>query len=214
MDYCSFGYNLLGEIVRRVGGAPVEDVARERIFAPLGMVDSHYSLPAALSRRVVRRPPEAPFQELNSRRVEEVPNPSGGAYSTARDLAAFGQMFLSGGRHGAARVLSPASVRAMTRNQIAGISARFFTELFPEASWGLGWDVRGPKKARQYGSLQSPATFGHGGAGGVYLWADPVDELMVVYLSVVMVASEVSQSADFDLFHTAATAAVLDGVSY
>jgi serine-type D-Ala-D-Ala carboxypeptidase len=211
MSYCNFGYDLLGEIVRRVAGAPVEEVARERIFAPLGMADSHYSLPAALSRRVVRRPPEAPFQQLNGREAEEAPGPAGGAYSTARDMATFGQMFLDGGRRGDARVLSPASVREMTRNQIPGIPAHFFSEFFPEASWGLGWDVHDSKSSSVYGGLLAARAFGHAGAGGTLLFVDPTHDLVMLYFSVVI--RERPDGApiwNVDLFEDAATAAVVE----
>ena len=140
-----------------------------------------------------------------------MPSPAGGAYSTAWDIATFGQAFLSGGRHGDARLLSPASARAMTRNQIPGMSAHFFWEFFPEASWGLGWDVRGSKKSGLDGSLQSPATFGHGGGGVVFLWVDPAEELLVVYFSVALVGPTGAPSTFADLFCNAATAAVVDG---
>ena len=55
MSYCSYGYDLLGEIVRRVSGQALADFARERIFEPLRMQDTFYSVPDVRAR-IVRRP--------------------------------------------------------------------------------------------------------------------------------------------------------------
>jgi CubicO group peptidase (beta-lactamase class C family) len=178
MSYCSYGYYLLGEIVRRVSGQALADFARARIFEPLGMQDTFYSVPDAVRARIVRRPLDAPWAAtvpsgapgLGTRENQELPRASGGVYSTAMDMAIFGQMFLKRGSYGEVRILSPAAVAEMTRNQIPGIGAHHAGEFFPEASWGFGWDIHGHKKALQGGSLHSPQAFGHHGAGGVGLW--------------------------------------------
>src|SRR5439155_12367210 len=61
MSYCSYDYNLLGEIVRRVSGQALADFASERLFEPLGMQDTFYIVPDAVRARIVRRPLDAPF---------------------------------------------------------------------------------------------------------------------------------------------------------
>lgn len=58
-----------------------------------------------------------------------------GAYSTSIDLAIFGQMFLNGGIYNKVRLLSPITVKEMTRNQISGVSSQYRDEVFPEAYW-------------------------------------------------------------------------------
>jgi CubicO group peptidase (beta-lactamase class C family) len=206
MAYCTYGYTLLGEIVRRVSGTSLATCARERIFAPLGMADTSYALPAGRRHRVVRRPRGVDVLDdiLESRDYQETPTSDCGVYSTALDMAIFAQMFLNRGRYGTARILSPAAVAEMTRNQIPGIRAQFAEEYFPEASWGLGWSVHGPKKASGDGSLHSPAAFDHIGAGGVSLWVDPVYDVIGIYFSV-------TQGAwCYDLFANAVMAAVID----
>ena len=55
------GYNFLGEIVRRVSGQSLAAFARERIFEPLGMQDTFYTVPDSMRARIVRRPLDAPF---------------------------------------------------------------------------------------------------------------------------------------------------------
>jgi CubicO group peptidase (beta-lactamase class C family) len=186
MAYCNYGYLLLGEIIRRVSGQALAQFAHERIFAPLGMNDTFYIVPDSVRDRIVRRPADAPGAEmLNSRVVQETPGPAGGVFSTALDMAIFGQMFLNGGSYGDARILGPATIAAITRNQIPGVGARFEEEVFPEAAWGLGWSLQ-EKKKDYIGTLHSPRTFSHGGAGGVLLWIDPVYEIVGVYFSVRM----------------------------
>jgi CubicO group peptidase (beta-lactamase class C family) len=213
MSYCSHGYELLGEIVRRVSGYSLADFARERIFAPLGMTDTSYALPAAKQGRVVRRASDAPDVVLDTPDYQYTPWASGAVFSTTLDMATFGQMFLNGGSYGETRILSPAAVAEMTRNQIPGISARYRDEpIFPEAGWGYGWDMLAKKKSLFFGSLYSPAAFEHSGSGGVCLWIDPGYDLVIVYFSVIPRNRPGEDLLDWraDLFTNAVTAAVTD----
>src|SRR5262249_14164108 len=130
MSYCQFGYSLLAEIVERVAGKVLPELARERIFEPLGLADTSYGLPEALRHRVVRRPLEGAYGGLGTREFEETTWPWGSAFSTAADMAAFGQMFLNDGRYGGWRLFSSAAIAAMTRNQIPGVSATYRDEFF------------------------------------------------------------------------------------
>jgi len=184
MQYCGYGFELTGEIVRRVSGMSVDDFARKRIFQPLGMKDTNFIVPDSMVERTVKRPENLQHTIFDSRYFQKLPLAHGGVYSTTMDTAIFGQMFLNRGTYGDARVLSPASVAAMTRNQIPGISARFGDEFFPEASWGLGWDIHGNKKSG--GSIYPREAFGHGGIGGVFFWMDPIYKIVGVYFSVML----------------------------
>ena len=212
MSYSSYAYELLGEIVRRVSSVPLAEFAQRRIFEPLGMADSYYIVPDSLSRRIVQIPAGSRWKLFNTRAFQLEPWACGGAFSTARDMAVFGQMFLNGGAYSGARILSPVTVREMTRNQIPGISATFNGEFFPEASWGYGWNVKGDKKALRGGSLTSPRMFNHGGAGGSVLWVDPVCELVGVYFSRDTWATGSVESPHWrgDYFANAVTASVIE----
>ncbi|MHA7964910.1 serine hydrolase domain-containing protein [Paenibacillus sp. CAU 1782] len=183
MSYCGYGYELLGEIIRRVSGQSLDDFARIRIFEPLGMKDTHYVVPESLQHRVVQRNPDGPDRWAGTLQHMVEPSASSGAYSTAIDMAIFAQMYLNKGTYGDVRILSKASIETMTRNQIPGIPASWGDMFFTEASWGLGWSIQGNKRD-EYGSLCSPQTFSHGGAGGTFLWVDPVREVVGVYFSV------------------------------
>jgi len=224
MSYSGFGYDLLGEIVRRVSGATLAEFAAERIFSPLGMKDTYYGLPESLVDRMVVRPSSAPFATdgtnvlgwptmgLNGQLRREAQSAGVGAYSTAPDTAVFAQTFLNGGAFGNTRILGPVAVSEMIRNQVPGVSARYGSQYFPEASWGIGWDILGDKRCRyEYGSLQSPRTFGHEGSGGVYLMVDPTYDLIWIYFGTVLeLINGEFKKWEVDLFTNAVLAAVTD----
>jgi CubicO group peptidase (beta-lactamase class C family) len=217
MSYGSYNFELLGDIVRRVGGRALADFAAERIFQPLGMADSFFMLPEPLRCRVARRwpaeqsDPSAYAAALETREWEETPAAGAGAFSTAMDMAIFGQMFLERGTVGGVHVLSPASVVVMTTNQIPGVGLQFDDEYYAEASWGLGWSVHGTRHAPRGGSLYSGSAFEHNGYGGTYLWVDPTYQLVGVYFSLVTEgAPGVNAAWRADLFSNAVTAAVVD----
>ena len=219
MIYANANYQLLGEIVRRLTGRSLQDFARERIFEPLGMNSSSYVVPDPVRDRIVKRPPHAPFVQapppatgIDSREREETPSGSGGVFSTAKDLAIFGQMFLDGGTYGGARILSRPAVAAMTRNQIPGIGADFLGKIFRrEGSYGYGWIVESNEKWKYLnGSLVPVGTFSHAGSGGASIWVDAVNDIVGVYLEVTMRVSEAGEHLwNYDLFQNAVTAAVV-----
>jgi CubicO group peptidase (beta-lactamase class C family) len=183
MSYCGYGYELIGEIIIRITKMSFVDFVQERIFNPLGMKDTFFVVPETVHSRVVQRNPNGPDKWAGTPGHMANPNPANGAYSTAKDMAVFAQMFLNKGIYGDKRILSRSTVEAMTKNQIPGISARWGNMFFPEGSWGLGWSIQGNKRD-EYGSLCSENTFSHGGAGGTFLWVDPVKELVGVFFSV------------------------------
>ncbi len=184
MSYCNNGYFLLGEIIRRASGKSLQDFAQERLFTPLGMKDTNYIVPESLWGRVVRRKPHNDSEEdwYTSPFSLKIPSPAGGIYSTVHDMAVFAQMYLNEGIYGDKRILSPVTVRQMTKDQIPGLSATYRDERFRDASWGYGWNVLGIKRDR--GSLQSEKAYCHGGAGGTCIWIDPVYGIIGVWLSV------------------------------
>jgi len=215
MSYCNMNYDLLGEIVSRLSGVSLAEFVRQRIFVPLDMTDTHAVVPDAVEGRIVRRPPDACLASYidDPERRKQPTRGCGGVYSTALDMAVFGQMLLNRGSYGGARILGPAAVAEMTRNHIPGINAEFMGEYFPEASWGFGWDVHENKKAVRDGSLNSPRSFAHGGTGGTYFWMDPVYEIVGVFFSVHMEEGRRTHSARWcgDYFMNAVTAAIVDG---
>ena len=215
--YASFGYELMGEIIRRISGQNYGDFARTRLLEPLGMKDTHYVVPEEFRSRIVKRPSDFQGGEfLNSRELEELPwAGTGGAFSTVWDMAIFGQMFLNGGTYGETRILRRTSVTEMTRNQIPGVSADFLDIFFPEAGWGLGWSLHLNKQNVIFAeALPSSKSFGHGGHGGTILWVDPVHELVTCYFSCEKawgsVWKEWPHNSRVDLFINSVVAAIME----
>ena len=107
---------------------------------------------------------------------DTTPNPSGGLFSTATDIAQFYQMILNGGDLNGKRVLSADAVRQMTSTQSGDLQTGFG----PGDSWGLGFCVvRQPQGGTK---MVSAGTFGHGGAFGTQSWADPSREMVFVMM--------------------------------
>jgi CubicO group peptidase (beta-lactamase class C family) len=219
MVYSGHNYELLGEIVRRLSGRGIEEQARERVFDPLGMHDSYFVVPASESRRVVQRAPGLPFADpvppmpgLGSREMQEIPSANMGLFTTPFDMAIFAQAILNGGRWGDARILSPAAVAAMTRNQIPGVHARLVNHEAEHASWGYGFAIASPTKWKYFdGSLPPLGTLSHSGAGGAAFWIDLAHEVAGAYFEVVTrLSADFEQLWNFDLFQNAITAAVDD----
>jgi CubicO group peptidase (beta-lactamase class C family) len=219
MIYCNFNYTLLGEVVERISGKPFEEVARERLFGPLGMTSTDYVLRDDMRERVLVRPPGAPMKDelmglpgAETTAWERMPNGAGGAYSTARDIAVFSQMFLNGGRYGDQRILSRPAVAEMTRNQIPGIGARFFDHPIPEGGYGYGWMVRTWVCWRYLCGLAPLDSYSHTGAGGNSFWIDPENKLVQVVFEVCMDLSEDLEPRSwlFDRFQSVIASAIDD----
>jgi CubicO group peptidase (beta-lactamase class C family) len=212
MSYCGYGYRLLAEIIARVSGSSLAEFAQARILGPLGLGDTFYGLPDGRRARQVRRGPEAPLTLLDDPTTAPCFAGMAGMFSTARDLAAFGRMILNRGQYGAARIVSAASVAEMTRNQVPGVPGSYRGEVFPESSWGLGWDVHGTKRSLREASLFSPRAVRMGGGGGTNFWVDPEHELVGAYLSVQVHpgGKESSPGWRADVFVDAATAAIVE----
>jgi CubicO group peptidase (beta-lactamase class C family) len=228
--YSNFGFNLLADIVRRVSGQPFGQFVQSRLFKPLRMHDSSFVFPSELLERRVYRAPGMPSTQpiaglhkgIDSSDFDELDLGSGGAASTARDLAVFGQMLLNGGSYDARRVLRPAGVRAITTPQVdpsipviqplinPQTGKRIEVE-FRGGSYGLGmYILAAGDRFSANGSLASHTAFGHMGYSGAFFWADPEAEIIGVFLSVVPRLVHEMPARNSDLFMNAVHAAVAD----
>ncbi len=127
-------------------------------------------------------------------------------------MAVLAQTFLNGGRYREDRILSPAAVATMTRDQVPGLRALLAGKEGARASCGYGFPVAAPSEWKYYdGRLQPLGTFGHSGAGGVNYWIDRDHELVGAYFEVTTrVSADYNLLWNFDLFQNAITAAVDD----
>lgn len=174
---------LLGEIVRRAAGEPLDRFAAREIFAPLGLRQTLFRPPARLRPRI------APTGVWRGRPVAGVVNdPSAaklggvaghaGAFGTAGDVARFAQFMLREG------VLVDGRGRLLAASTI-----RLFTAKAPESAVGpdsrtLGWQtVPTDETVSSAGTLFGPRSYGHTGWTGTSLWIDPERDLFVVLLT-------------------------------
>jgi uncharacterized protein YbbC (DUF1343 family)/CubicO group peptidase (beta-lactamase class C family) len=195
--YSDINFFLLGDIVRRVSGERLDRYAATRIFEPLGMTETSFLPPSSWTPRIAPteacdplawpcRPAAgeaatAPGREAflrgvvhdpTARRMDGVAGHAG-LFSTAADLSRFCRMLLGGGRLGAARILSAATVARMT-------SPSTPPEL--RAVRGLGWDIDSPYSSNR-GELFPIGSYGHTGFTGTSLWLDPGSKSYVIFLS-------------------------------
>jgi CubicO group peptidase (beta-lactamase class C family) len=191
--YSDINYILLGQLVRRVSGMPLDQFAQQRIFTPLKMRDTGF-LP--LTRFAAMR--VAPTQKaamLDSERALHSDLPGGhilqgvvhdptarfmggvagsaGMFTTARDLARYARMLLGEGRLDGVRVLSADSVRLMTTVQSPPGVLQYR---------GMGMDIDSPY-ARPRGTLFPVGSYGHTGFTGCIVWIDPNSKTFYVFLS-------------------------------
>jgi CubicO group peptidase (beta-lactamase class C family) len=179
--YSNTGIAALGRIVEVTSGQPYEQFMAERIFAPLGMHDTHFFVPEGKRGRVasIYQLADGKLKKVDlgiDRMPAKYAAPEGGLYSTAHDLFRLYQMMLDGGTLDGRRILSRLSVEQMTAVHTGEMPAGFV----PGMGYGLGWNV----VARREGTfrLNSIGTFGHGGAYKTYGFVDPQQQLIGIIL--------------------------------
>ncbi|RPH78271.1 MAG: class A beta-lactamase-related serine hydrolase [Candidatus Rokuibacteriota bacterium] len=161
---------------------------RDNIVGPLGLAGELFvGLPEVEGKRAAdMHEPGADGRPV--RRAEEnnaafraAGTPGGGGYATARAMAAFYQMLAGGGTLNGVRLLSPRMVQYVTRNHTGDAIDAYMGMPMHR---GLGPHSRGTTPTiRGLGSLASPRTFGHGGVGSSYCWADPDSGASFAYLT-------------------------------
>jgi uncharacterized protein YbbC (DUF1343 family)/CubicO group peptidase (beta-lactamase class C family) len=174
--YSDINYELLGEIVRRVSGKPLDQFARGEIYQPLGMRETMFRPPAALVARIA--PTE--FDKASGKILRGVVHDPtarymggvaghAGVFTTADDLARYCEMLLGGG----AGILSPLTVRKF---------AEPATPPDQPVLRGLGWDIDSPYSSNR-GELYPVGSYGHTGFTGTSIWMDPTTKSYIIVLS-------------------------------
>jgi len=168
-------------VIEAVTGQDYRDVIREKVIAPLGLGNDIYvGVPTQVQTRCADT--YAPEPRDNSAEFRAAGLPSGGGYATARGMAAFYQMLLGKGRLGNVRLFSPRLIAYVSRNHTGERPDEQMTGI--PMHRGLGPHVRGESdRIRGLGTIGAPATFGHGGVGSSYSWADPESGVSFTYLT-------------------------------
>jgi uncharacterized protein YbbC (DUF1343 family)/CubicO group peptidase (beta-lactamase class C family) len=187
--YSDINFFLLGDIVTRVTGQSLDAYLKRAVFEPLGMKETGFNPPKALWPRIAptercseqdawpcKRPDAMPLRGVvhdpTARRMGGIAGHAG-LFSTARDLQRFVRMLVNDGQLDGVRVLSAASVRAMTSPQTpAGMAA----------VRGLGWDINTQFSSNR-GDLFPIGSYGHTGFTGTSIWIDPSSGGWVIFLS-------------------------------
>jgi CubicO group peptidase (beta-lactamase class C family) len=180
-SYCNPSFFVMAELVQRLTGQDHASYLQQSVFEPLGMRDTSFKPPESSRVVSVLDPPW--LDDERRPRWIALRRPDGGLWSTAADLVRFGQALLRDGRLDDYQLIAPATLRAMTSLQTAGIPAFAGGGEF-QSYYGLGFSKAGPHgEPGPSPELRSPAGFGHGGATGTYLWIEPEFDLVFVFLT-------------------------------
>jgi CubicO group peptidase (beta-lactamase class C family) len=186
----SFAIDVLGYLVEILSGERLDAFLQHRIFEPLGMVDTGFSVPAAKIDRftTMYQPGEAGGLEVvdapgNSpyTKPQNFLSGGGGLVSTASDYLRFARMLLNKGELDGVRLLSRKTVEFMTRNHLSDDALQSsFAPIHPGHGFGLGWKVL--MNVAQSGMAGSEGTFGWGGTARTDFWVDPQEELIGLFM--------------------------------
>jgi CubicO group peptidase (beta-lactamase class C family) len=193
----SVSTDVVGHLIELIAGESFDDFLHRRIFEPLGMRDTGFSVPAGAAERFAanyRRGTEKHVTlEDDPGRSSYLKPPTflsggGGLVSTAEDYRRFCQMLLNGGEYEGARLISRKTIELMTRNHLPEGQdlARLATGSFSETAYdgvgfGLGFAVALDLARRRM--LGSVGEYYWGGAASTAFWIDPTEELLVVFLT-------------------------------
>ena len=188
-------HDVLGVLVSRVTGMSLEDYMQAAIFTPLGMTDTAFWVPPAKRDRlavVYARDPQTGRSVAAPRVAPSAPpnfqSGSGKLFSTADDYLKFARMLLGKGRLGNQRVLTRPTVAMMTTNWLtpAQLAQGFVGQADFWASQGFGLGVSVTTNIAKLDPQRNPfslvGSFGWPGATGVYWRADPVEDLIAIYM--------------------------------
>jgi CubicO group peptidase (beta-lactamase class C family) len=186
------GSDILGVLISRATGMSLEDFLRQRIFAPLSMHDTSFSVPVSKLNRLASSYWTNPstgefeiFDGIDDSRWASLPvfeSGAGGLVSTADDLLAFGEMMLKGGKYRNERILSRPSVELMTTDHITpeqkAVSS-FFPGFWDSHGWGFGVSV----VTRRDDLAATPGRYGWDGGYGTSWYVDPREELIGILMT-------------------------------
>lgn len=174
-------------IIEAVSGMDYRDFIRRRVIEPLGLGrDLYVGLPDSEHARAanMHEPTESGQTTRDSENTaahRRAGIPSSGGFASARGMAALYQMMVNKGTLNGVRLVSPRLVEYCTRNHTGDMHDHGMNMPMHR---GIGVHVRGMTETiRGLGSIASPNTFGHGGAGTSYCWGDPDSGVSFAYLT-------------------------------
>jgi len=195
----SVSYDILGAIVEKISDQTLDVFFRERIFEPLDMHDTFFSVPTDKMHRLagnhywdaeqgalVAAPPEDLFSYSDATLFSG----GGGLVSTAMDYMVFCEMLRRGGSYDGARILGPKTIQYMTINHLAPEVRNNGATDFPESHlykgqyFGLGFGVMLEPGLSEV--ISSAGAYSWGGAAGTKFWIDPEEDLVAILMTQLM----------------------------
>ena len=193
----SVSTDVCGHLIEHFSGERLDEYLRRHVFEPLGMEDTGFQVSDEKIERFAANYTRGPGKELilgddpersHYRRPPRLLGGGGGLVSTAGDYLRFCRMLLGGGELDGVRILGPRTLALMTRNHITGgldtaqAAAGNYTEVAaPGTGFGLGFSVTlDPVRT---GVTGSAGEFAWGGAASTVFWVDPVEEMIVIFMT-------------------------------
>jgi beta-glucosidase-like glycosyl hydrolase/CubicO group peptidase (beta-lactamase class C family) len=180
--YSDLGFYYLAKLVERTSGQPLNEYVQERFYAPMGLSNLTFQPRATVSLERIppteldnywrKQPVHGHVHDMGAAMLGGVSGHAG-LFGNAHDLAVLWQMLLQRGVYGNEVYFQPEIVQEFT------------TRYANETRRGLGFDMKqlNPGRSQNMSQLASRFTFGHLGFTGIGLWADPAEDLIVVFLS-------------------------------
>lgn len=171
-EYSDIGFIILGDVLGKMAGEPIDTFCQREIFQPLELRDTLFTPPPQIRFKIAPTRDDHDFRskviqgEVNDENAWVMKGVAGhaGVFSTAYDVAIFAECWLAGG----SPILKPGTVADFTRQQ-------------PASTRALGWDRPTPPSSS--GQYFSASSFGHLGFTGTSLWCDPEKQLAIVLLT-------------------------------
>jgi CubicO group peptidase (beta-lactamase class C family) len=185
----STGFDTLGRIVEIVSGMSLEQFFKTRVFEPLGMKDTFFTVPANRMADVAvaytkgesgltRPQPPAARAETGGPYFSG----AGGLTGSAADYLAFSQMLLNGGQLNGVRLLGRKTVELMTSDATGPLDLRNYAGDQVLKGYGFGLGVRVRRTTGENGWMGSVGDYGWAGALGTYFWIDPKEQLIGIVM--------------------------------
>jgi CubicO group peptidase (beta-lactamase class C family) len=186
------GSDVLGVLIARAAGQPFETFLRERLFEPLGMKDTAFSVPAEKLDRF----PKSYWTNFKTGKVEifdkaeggqwsrppAFPSGAGGLVSTIDDYLAFGQMMLNMGKHGGERILSRPTVETMTMDHLTP-EQKAVSGLVPGSFDSFGWGFGVSVVTKREAASGPFGRFGWDGGLGTSWHSDPREDMVTILMT-------------------------------
>lgn len=209
----SMAIDVLAHLIEVISGQSLQSFMQERMFGPLGMVDTGFSVPESKRNRVstMYGLPDVAMhsfdqiidawqkgfnEQLDVERTYPVDNINTfargghGLFSTSTDYMRFAQMLLNRGELDGVRILAPKVVDLMHMNHMPTTHLPYAINGIPSSGYGFGLGSRVLLNVAETGIPGSVGEFGWGGAAKTYYWVDPKEEVIGVLMSQYMMSVE------------------------